>query len=101
MTISYTLQFTAKPGRAEDFAQFIAHMIGVVKANDVGCLQYELYRSLGDPDRFAFVETWASQADIDAHMEKPHIKEFAKMNEMLVGPPVMAKHSEPAPTPAN
>ena len=94
MAVGYTLRFKTKDGREGDFERFILHMIEVVKANDAGCLAYELYRSVDEPRRFSFFERWASEDDVKAHAAKPHFKEFEKMGEMLEGRPEMFKHAE-------
>jgi len=38
-----------------------------------GCLKYALHRESTDPDSFVLVEQWRSQADLDDHLQKPHI----------------------------
>ena len=93
MPVGYTLRFKTRVGREQDFQQFLLHMIEVVKANDAGCLHYELYRSVDEPQRFSFFEQWASENDLKAHAAKPHFKEFAKMGEMLEEGPEVIKHA--------
>ncbi|GAA4831973.1 hypothetical protein GCM10023235_02770 [Kitasatospora terrestris] len=44
----------------------------VVRAED-GCLQYDLHRVVGDPDRFVLVELWASREALAAHDVTPHM----------------------------
>ncbi|MBF2098562.1 MAG: antibiotic biosynthesis monooxygenase [Gloeomargaritaceae cyanobacterium C42_A2020_066] len=41
---------------------------------EVGCLQYDLLRNLDDPTEFTFVETWASVADLERHLNAPHLQ---------------------------
>jgi quinol monooxygenase YgiN len=94
VAVGYTLRFRTKEGRDKDFEAFILRMVEVVKANDAGCLNYELYRSVDDPRAFAFFERWASEEDVKAHAAKPHFKEFEKMGEMLEGRPEMIKHAD-------
>ena len=38
-----------------------------------GCVGYELFRSAADASTFVTIETWRSQADLEAHMQTPHI----------------------------
>jgi quinol monooxygenase YgiN len=41
--------------------------------SEPGCVSYDLYHSAVDPATFITVELWRSQADLDAHMQTPHI----------------------------
>ena len=38
-----------------------------------GCLDYRLHVVDDDPGLFYFVALWRSEADLDAHLEEPHI----------------------------
>lgn len=95
MSVQFTLLFNVKADRCSDFEEFLTHMVEVVKTNDEGCEDYELYRSLATPNHYSFFESWATQADVAAHAAKPHFKEFQKMTEMLEQPPTMLRHAEP------
>ena len=37
-----------------------------------GCIQYDLLRDNADETHFVFVETWESQAHLEAHFKTPH-----------------------------
>jgi len=37
-----------------------------------GCIQYDLLRDNADEAHFVFVETWESQAHLEAHFKAPH-----------------------------
>lgn len=39
---------------------------------EVGCIEYELYQSVSDPEKFTFVESWETQKHLDDHMNSPH-----------------------------
>ena len=41
-----------------------------------GCINYDLHRSNADPAVWLFYENWRSQADLNAHMQSRHFKEF-------------------------
>ncbi len=41
--------------------------------SEEGCVLYSLQRGVAEPDTFVTVEKWRSQADLDAHMQTPHI----------------------------
>ena len=40
-----------------------------------GCIDYQLHVVDDDPGLFYFVEHWRSGEDLDAHLEKPHLKD--------------------------
>ena len=70
MSVQFTLLFNVKADRCSDFEEFLTHMVEVVKTNDEGCEDYELYRSLATPNHYSFFESWATQADVAAHAAK-------------------------------
>ncbi len=41
--------------------------------SEEGCLDYSLFESAAAPGTFVTIEAWRSQADLDAHMQTPHI----------------------------
>lgn len=43
---------------------------------DEGCVQYDLHIAPSNANTFVFVETWQSEALLDAHMQKAHFKTF-------------------------
>ena len=43
---------------------------------EAGCVHYQLYRETGKENRFAMIETWASQADLTAHSKSDHVRSF-------------------------
>lgn len=61
-----------KPGAAVALEIPIADVIATTRA-EVGCIAYDLHRSLSDPDLFVFVEKWRSRADLTAHSKQAHL----------------------------
>ena len=41
---------------------------------DKGCIDYDLYKSTTNDDRYLIMETWASEEDLKAHMASDHFK---------------------------
>ncbi len=41
---------------------------------DKGCVDYDLYKSKSNDDRYMIIETWESEEDLKAHMETEHFK---------------------------
>ena len=55
-----------------------------------GCLTYALHRDNADPLHLVLVERWRSQADLDAHLQLPHVADlfaFAGTPGNLSAPP--------------
>jgi quinol monooxygenase YgiN len=52
--------------------------------SEIGCLNYDLYRSLDDCTLFMFYENWVSRNLWDQHMASQHMSEFQKNTEKLI-----------------
>ncbi|MDP9027837.1 MAG: antibiotic biosynthesis monooxygenase [Actinomycetota bacterium] len=63
---------TAKPGSEQVVQDALEGLVAPTQA-EPGNVAYALYRSAADPAVFITIEKWASQADLDAHMQTPHI----------------------------
>ncbi|MER5636001.1 putative quinol monooxygenase [Kitasatospora sp. NPDC002227] len=63
---------TTQPGRGQDQIDAYERLAPLVRAEQ-GCLQYDLHRVAGDPDRFVLVEQWTSQEALAAHDATPHM----------------------------
>ncbi len=49
-----------------------------------GYVNYDLHQSTEDPDRFFFYENWESDPHLDAHLDAPHLRDFAaRIPELL------------------
>jgi quinol monooxygenase YgiN len=59
----------------------IAELVAATREEE-GCVEYDAFESTATPGVFVTIETWRSQADLDAHMTTPHI---AKAFEVLGG----------------
>ncbi|MCU1396372.1 MAG: putative monooxygenase [Ilumatobacteraceae bacterium] len=62
----------AKPGSADQVAKALHDLVAPTRA-EPGCISYELFTSATSDTTFFTVEKWRSQADLDAHMQTPHI----------------------------
>lgn len=63
---------TAKPG-SEDVVRGALTELVAETVKEAGNVAYKLYESGAVAGTFITVETWRSQADLDAHMKTPHI----------------------------
>ena len=55
---------------------------------EAGCVRYELLANIANPAEFTFVEEWADQAAIDAHMQTPHLKAVVADSAPLLAAPL-------------
>jgi quinol monooxygenase YgiN len=60
-------QFTLKPDSVETFYRAWQPRLKGVRTEG-GCLQYEMFRSMDDPQRVAMVEAWESVDAFQAHI---------------------------------
>jgi quinol monooxygenase YgiN len=65
---------TARAGSEKEIAAALSALVEPTMAED-GCLSYQLFTSAADPATFITVETWRSQADLDAHLRTPHVRQ--------------------------
>ncbi|MEU3778449.1 putative quinol monooxygenase [Streptomyces sp. NPDC032472] len=65
---------TTLPGHGQQQIDAFERLAPLVRAEE-GCLQYDLHRVSGDPDRFVLIERWASRAALAAHDVTPHMIE--------------------------
>lgn len=56
-------------------------------ATNPGCRLYALHRAADDPTRFAILEKWDSQDDLDAHFRQPHMTGITQAVDLLEEPP--------------
>ena len=77
----------ARPGKEDEAREALAGSVTPTHAED-GCVLYALHQGAADPARFAFVERWESQEQLDAHLGSEHIAAvLARAGELLAEPP--------------
>ncbi|MFD9409120.1 putative quinol monooxygenase [Streptomyces sp. NPDC059989] len=72
--IQLVILITTLPGRGREQVEAYERLAPIVRAED-GCLQYDLHRVTGDPDRFVLIERWSSKSALAAHDATPHMIE--------------------------
>ncbi len=63
---------TIKPGSLEALRAPAAACIAET-VKEKGCIAYELFESLGDPEKLVFVEKWVTREDLTVHSKQPHL----------------------------
>ena len=62
----------AVPGSEETVRDALIAMVAPTRQEE-GCLDYRLHEVDSEPGLFCFVALWRSEADLDAHLDLPHI----------------------------
>lgn len=81
-----TLKIAA--GKEQEFEQAAKDLMAKVKANEPGCLTYQLYKSKKDADTYIFMEQYANQAALEHHGQTDYFKAAGpKLGVCLSGRP--------------
>jgi len=94
MSIKLAVQFQIHPGKSQEFEAIAQSAAERVRAEDAGCEQYHLFRSLDDPQHYVLLESWASAAELDAHGSSPGIAEMRKVAPLLAARPRMTRSED-------
>lgn len=87
MSIHIIARFNARPDAVDALRPLLVAMLEPTR-KEAGCLSYVLLNNLADPTDFTFVEEWADQAAIDAHMQTPHLKALVENTAPLLASPL-------------
>jgi len=87
MSIRIIARFTARPDSIDAMRTLLLGMLEPTR-KEVGCVSDELLNNSADPTDFTFVEEWASQAAIDAHMKTPHLQAVVADSAPLLASPL-------------
>jgi quinol monooxygenase YgiN len=81
--------FTAKRGKEAQAKSALMALVAPTRA-ERGCVNYDLHQDAADPRQFLFHENWTSKAELDRHLETPHIATLkAQVAELFdVGPTI-------------
>ena len=66
MSLRLVIAITAAPGKGAEFAAAFKPRCEQSR-KDAGCLQFELFQSVFDPDKFPLLELWESTEALAAH----------------------------------
>jgi quinol monooxygenase YgiN len=64
-------RFHARPGCREALYRAILEVRGPTR-DEPGCLDYQVFRSVRDPDEYCLHTRWRDRAAFDAHAALPH-----------------------------
>ena len=70
------------------------HKVVQATKKEAGCLVYDFYADLADPNRFHVYEEWESDGALDDHMDAAHTREFlAAIAGMGAGDSVVMRYT--------
>jgi len=76
----------AKDETREEVRRILAAQVTPTRAESA-CINYDFHVDANDPNVFMFYENWRSKADLDAHLEAPHLQPlFSRLDELLARP---------------
>lgn len=86
MTLGILATIKIQPGKNEDFEAAFGALQSAVRANETGCLQYDLFKL--DAETYLVYEQYADEAAAAAHGGSDHFKTLgAKLGPSLAGRP--------------
>ena len=66
-----------------------------------GCIVYDFFTDIADPNRLHVYEEYHTDADLAGHLQQPYTQAFlGKLGPLLAAPPVVVKHVVTESTPA-
>jgi quinol monooxygenase YgiN len=81
--VTLLVQLRAKQGQHRTLESEIRALLAPTRKEE-GCLQYDLHRSLDDPDLFLLHEVWASRQHHQAHYQTPHFLRWNARKDSLI-----------------
>jgi len=85
--ITITAKSLIKEGKEEDF-KILAIKLVQESRKEKGCLSYNLYKDLKNPNIFTFIEEWKNEEAIKLHNDSIHFTTIVpKMAELREGKP--------------
>ena len=91
MALSVVARAKSKPGCENELLQAFQEAVHHTH-QEKGCQKYALHQDMGDPSTFIMIEKWDSAADLNQHLQSPHIQTlFAKLPKLIVGEPEILK----------
>lgn len=67
---------TVKNDKIEEFIAIAEKLVEATNRYDKGCIHYDLYQDVENPQLLTFIEEWESKEALDQHMEADHFKEL-------------------------
>lgn len=82
MAIRHLVTIQVAPGRVADFASAFKAVQAMAQREE-GCEQYELFRSLDEPNKVVLLERWANQELLDTHMAAERTRNRSAIDALM------------------
>ena len=81
--IVLNVTYSMKPGAREKFLSEVSGsgLLGKIRAEQ-GCLRYEYFAAVEDPDKLFLLENWADEAALDAHAGSDNMARLRQLKEI-------------------
>lgn len=86
--IGVVAKLKIQDGKQDEFEQVAKDLMAKVKANEPGCLTYQLYKARGASTDYIFMEQYASADALKSHGQTEYFKAAGpKLGAVLAGAP--------------
>jgi len=90
--IGVIAHLTIQDGKQADFEALVNDLIEKVRANEPGCIAYELFRQQGSETEYYFMEKYVDSDALAAHGASDHFKAAqAGLGACLAGRPTITR----------
>ena len=76
----------AKAGKESELRKVLESFVAPTRLEE-GCIRYDLFVDLDHPNKFTFIEEWASRDALNKHGQSSHIQAGRKHFPELLGEP--------------
>ena len=76
-----------KAGKVDEFITVAKNLVHETIQNDTGCIHYELYQDISNPNILTIIEEWENKAALEQHMSAKHFKEATALLKDFVEKP--------------
>ena len=83
----------AKPGKEQQLQSVLESFVAPTRLEE-GCIRYDLFVDLDHPNKFTFIEEWASREALEKHGQSTHIQEGRKHFPELLSEPAWVQVSQ-------
>ena len=70
------VEFEIRPEAADRFVALVSDNARASLADEPGCRQFDVLRTIEQPNRIVLYEVYADAAAFAAHMKQPHVEAF-------------------------
>lgn len=87
MTVHIVARFIARPECVDQLRTLLLGLLAPTR-RETGCLRYDLLHNTAEPTDFTFVEEWADEATLAAHLQTAHLQAAVAQSQALLAAPL-------------